>query len=263
MKKEDFRIYMGLNVTLLPLVSSKSTISKEKKINFLKHTSEIIMEHIHLNDVDGEAFNNSKAIVESTTSLLTDPDEMMNLLLMLNTHSDHLYAHCLGVSTYSVMIARKVGWHSAGNIYKVAMGGLLHDIGKKEIPRAILEKKRIEMTAEEVHLYETHPQRGVDILEKIPTVPTDVLQIIIQHHECCNGFGFPRRLTKQHIHPMARLVSVANEFCTIVLKGPNSLGLSPSDAIKRMHSIQADKYDPTFLTALAEAFKVSLPKKRV
>ena len=260
MLKEDFRKYMGFNLTLLPLVSGKSTISKDKKRNFLKHTSEIILEHLYLNGVDSEGFQSAKAVVESAASLLTEPDEMMNLLTMLNTHADHLYAHCLGVSTYSVIIARKVKWNSATNIYKVAMGGLLHDIGKKEIPREVLNKSRMEMTPEEIQLYETHPQRGMDILGKIPSVPSDVLQIVMQHHENCLGLGFPRHLTKLHIHPMARLVSVANEFCNLVLKGPNSLNLAPADAIVRMHSLQEGKFDLTFLTALAEVFHVRLPE---
>jgi response regulator RpfG family c-di-GMP phosphodiesterase len=260
MQKDDFRKYMGLNLTLLPLVA-KSTISKDKKRSFLKHTSEVIMEHLYLNGVDEEGFQSAKAFVESTTSLLTEPDDMMNLLTMLNTHADHLYAHGLGVSTYAVMIARKVGWRSAVGVYKVAMGGLLHDIGEKEIPRAILEKQRKDLSAEEVHLYETHPQRGTDILGQIPSVPSDVLQIVMQHHENCLGTGFPARLTRQHIHPMARLIAVANDFCTMVLKGPQSIDLSPQDALQRMFVMQKDKYDTQFLTSLMAIFKVPRPEK--
>jgi len=260
MQKDDFRKYVGFNLTLLPLVTSKSTITKEKKRTFLKHTNEVVLESLRLNGVDEEAFQTAIAIVESATSLLTEPDEMMSLLIMLNSHADHLYAHSLGVSAYSVMIARKVRWHSPANIYKVAMGGLLHDIGKKEIPRATLDKQRKDMSAEEVQLYETHPQRGMDILSRIPAVPSDILQIIIQHHENCFGQGFPMRLTKQHIHPMARLVAVANEFCTMVLKGPSSLGLSPVDAIQRMHVMQKDKFDHQFLIALMDVFNMPHPK---
>ncbi|MEW6055485.1 MAG: HD domain-containing phosphohydrolase [Bdellovibrionota bacterium] len=259
MLKDDFRKYMGFNLTLLPLVNAKSSIPKEKKRAFLKHTNEVIMEHLYLNGVDEEGFQSAKAIVESTTSLLTEPDDMMNLMGLLNSHADHLYAHGLGVSTYSVMIAKKVGWHSTANIYKIAMGGLLHDIGKKEIPREILDKQRKDMTAEEVQLYETHPQRGMDLLGAIPSVPSDVLQIALQHHENCLGLGFPMRLTKQHIHPMARLVSVANEFCTMVLKGPSSLNLSPPDAIQRMNTMQAGKFDQQFIVALMKIFKIPAP----
>lgn len=259
MQKDDFKKYMGFNLSLLPLVNAKSTISKEKKRAFLKHTSDVILEHLHLNGVDEEGFQGAKTIVESTSMLLTEPDDMMSLLTMLNTHGDHLYAHGLGVSMYSVMIAKEVKWHSPANQYKVAMGGLLHDIGKKEIAKEILLKHRKDMSAEEIQLYETHPQRGMDILSKVPSVPSDVLQIVFQHHENCLGIGFPMRLTKQHIHPMARLVSVANEFCTLVLKGPESLNLSPVEAIQRMNTLLAGKFDTQFLSALMHIFKIPSP----
>jgi putative nucleotidyltransferase with HDIG domain len=260
--KEDFKRYMGFNLNLLPLVSAKETISKERKIAFLKHTSDVILEHLHLNGVDHEGFENAKAVVESTISLMTEPDEMAGLLTRLNSHADYLYSHCLGVSTYSVMIARELGWTSPANLYKVAMGGLLHDIGKKEIDREILRKRRHEWSAEEVRIYETHPQRGMELLSLIPSIPGDVLIIALQHHENCFGLGFPMRLAKSHIHPMARLVSVADEFCNLVIKGPNSLMLGPIEAIQRMATLQPDKFDSQFLAALMRVFKVPGAKRK-
>ncbi|NUM87792.1 MAG: response regulator [Bdellovibrionales bacterium] len=259
MRREDFKRYMGFNLTLLPLVSAKKAISPEKKRNFLKHTSDVLMEHLHLAGVDEEGFQAARVVVESTTSLLAEPDEMMSVLEMLNTHSDHLYAHGLGVSTYSVMIAKKIGWKAPATLSKVAMGGLLHDIGKKEIPREVLMKPRRDMSAEEVQLYETHALRGMEILGQVATVPSDILQIVMQHHENCLGLGFPMRLTKQHIHPMARLVSVANEVCNRVLKGPSCMNLSPMEALQRMFSMQREKFDPQFLEALMNIFNVPVP----
>ncbi|MEO7163553.1 MAG: HD domain-containing phosphohydrolase [Bdellovibrionia bacterium] len=264
MEKVDFTKYLSLNLTLLPLVTAKSDISLEKKRNFLKHTSDVIMEQLYLQGVDEEGFQNAKIVVESTTSLLTESSDMMNILSMLDSHADHLYSHALGVSAYSVMIAKEVQWHSAANIFKVAMGGLMHDIGKKEIPREILDKQRKDMTAKEIQLYETHPQRGMEILSQIPTVPSDVLQIVMQHHENCMGLGFPLKLSKRIIHPMAKVVSVANEFCSLVLKGPQSMGLSPTGAILRMTTVQPDKFERQFLSALMRIFKIpdTLPKSK-
>jgi putative nucleotidyltransferase with HDIG domain len=256
MQKEDFRKYINLNLTLLPLVAAKSTISKDKKRHFLKHTSDVIMENLHLNGVDEVGFENAKTVVEATAALLTEPDEMMNLINMLDAHGDQLYAHGLGVSAYSVMIAKEIGWTSASNIYKVAMGGLLHDIGKKEIPKDILEKQRKDMSAEEVKMYESHPQRGAEILGQIPSVPSDILQIVMQHHENCLGLGFPLRLMRRRIHPMAKVVSLANEFCTLVLKGPSSMNLSPTQAIQRLSAIQPDRFESQLIAALKKLFKM-------
>lgn len=260
MSKDDFRRYMDFNLALLPMVKNNSTISKDKKRTFLRHTSEVIFEHLHLNGVDEEGFQMAKTIVEATASLMTEPDDMMNLIQMLDKHSDHLYAHGLGVSLYSVIIARQVKWSSPANIYKVAMGGLLHDIGLKEIPPVILQKHRKDMTHEEVQMYESHAQRGLEILSQLKAVPTDILQIILQHHEDCTGLGYPRKLTKKHIHPMARLVSVADEFCMMVLKGPESLNLSPVEALERMNTLFRAKFDPVFLNALMRAFKMRVPQ---
>lgn len=260
MQKEDFRKYMDFNLKLLPLVKSTNTISKEKKRSFLKHTSEVILEHLYLNGVDEEGFQNAKTVVEATASLFTDSNDMMNMLSLLDSHSDVLYAHSLGVSTYGVMIAKAVRWHSPANIYKVAMGGLLHDLGMKEIDREVLKKARVDMTPEDITLYQSHPHRGAEILKTVSSVPSDVLQIVLQHHEDCMGLGFPSRLTKNRIHPMARLIAVADEFCSLVLRNANNQKLAPREAIQRMISLYSTKLDPMFFVALMTLFKVDPPE---
>lgn len=260
MRNEDFKRYMGFNLALMSAVNSHKTISVEKKRAFLKHTSEVILENLFLNGVDEEAFNGAKAIVESSVALLCEPDSMMDLLKLLNHHSDFLYAHSLGVSVYSVMIGKQVDWYSPANIHKVAMGGLLHDIGKKELPQEFMLKQRKDYTLEDVLLYESHPQRGMEILSQLPLVPSDVLQVVLQHHEHCSGLGFPMRLKRTHIHPMARVVAVADEFCNLVLKSPNSLNLSPVEALNRMSSLHSGRFDSPFLHALMRKFGISPPK---
>ncbi|MFZ9595672.1 MAG: HD domain-containing phosphohydrolase [Bdellovibrionia bacterium] len=267
LKKEDFKKYMEMNLSLLPLVSAQKQFPKEKKIAFLKHSSEVILEHLYFNEVKPQSFKDAQALVEGTLNLLQGPnsesnplsDEAFNLLPLLNAHSDHLYTHALGVSLYSVMIARELTWKSEQTLTKLALGGLLHDIGKKELPPQLLKKARREFSAQELELYESHPQRGVELLSQIPSVPSDVIQIIAQHHENCLGLGFPLRLKRHHIHPLARIVAIANEFCNGVLKEPLRQQLSPQQAILRMHTIQPGRFDPDFLAALAQLFGLTLP----
>src|SRR5690606_5884100 len=101
----------------------------------------------------------------------------------LNSHADFVYAHSLGVSTYGVMIARVMGWRSAPSLFKVAIAGLFHDIGFKELDRELLEKPRITHTAAERKEYETHPTRGAELLSQVGNIPLDVIQVASQHHE--------------------------------------------------------------------------------
>src|SRR5690606_35112628 len=110
-------------------------VAKDKKRAFLKHAGEVILEKVFVDGVDQEGFSNAKAFVESSLNVVAADDAVLEMLKALNSHSDFIYAHSLGVSTYSVMIARALGWRSAPSLFKVAMAGLFHDIGFKELDR--------------------------------------------------------------------------------------------------------------------------------
>jgi putative nucleotidyltransferase with HDIG domain len=256
MTKEDFRRYLGFSVSLAKLVRESSKVSRLKKLNFLKHTTEVILQHVHQNGVDAESFNNARAVTETTISMITDQKDAFDLLSVLQSHSDYLYAHSVGVSVYSTIIARKMHWHSPMTLFKISMGGLFHDIGKKEIDKAILEKSRAALSSEEVRLFETHTVRGLEILSKTPSIPEDVIQIALHHHENCLGAGYPAGLKKNHIHPMARVVSVANEFCSLVLKGPNNPGMAPEAAMTKMIALYSETLDQACFGALRQSFNL-------
>lgn len=257
MLKEDFRKYIGFAISLSQALKGSSKVAKEKKLNFLKHTSELILEQIHSNEVDAAQFDDAKTVVDTAVSMLSDDKDAFDLLNVLNSHTDYLYAHSLGVSLYSAMIAREMRWNSPANIFKVSMGGLFHDIGKKEIAREMLMKSRKDLSAEEIKTIESHAQRGMEILGQIQSIPSDILQIAFQHHENCAGLGYPKGLKHNHIHPMARVVSVANEFCNLILKSPKSPGLGPKEAIERMLQVNPEAFDPAPFSALLRIFKIT------
>ncbi|MBI3534506.1 MAG: HD domain-containing protein, partial [Deltaproteobacteria bacterium] len=158
------------------------------------------------------------------------------------------------------MIAKTLKWNSPVNIYKISMGGLFHDVGKKEIDRDILNKPKRDRNPEETKIIESHPMRGMEILRKVKGIPNDILQIIFQHHENCTGQGYPVGLRKHAIHPMARLIAVANEFCSYAIKNPeNPEGCSPEVAIKKMLENEPNQWDHNVLSALMEVFNYPIP----
>lgn len=259
-RKSDFAKYIGLNLELSRIVSEKSKVSNDQKMRILKHTSEVMLQDVFINGVDREKLETSGALVEALVSTLSEDDELFKLLTLLQTHSDHLYAHSLGVSLYSVMVVKHLGWSSAPTLFKVAMGGLLHDIGKKEIAPEILEKPRQDHTQKEREIYESHPMRGKELLSLIRSVPDDVVQITMHHHENALGRGFPYRLLKSKIHPLAKLVAVVDEFCDLTVK--SSTNVSPStahEALDRLYALKGHELDLGFLRSLMEIFNHPVP----
>ncbi len=260
MLKSDFKKYVGH--VMERHAARFASLDGAARTNLVKHTGEVIMQQLFVDDLTEETYAGAKAYVENAVSTITQDMDAFKLIAVLNNHADFIYAHSVAVSFYGTLLAKQVQWTSPPNLFKVAMGGLLHDIGKKEIDRAILLKPRVELTAEEARLLDSHTLHGRDILCQLPGIPTDIIQIVLQHHEDCAGQGRPFGLKKERIHPLARLLAVADTFCHLALKNPDSPGMSPKDAIERMLILYRGSLDPVFLTALADVFGVAVPDSR-
>ncbi|MBL7544498.1 MAG: HD domain-containing protein [Bdellovibrionaceae bacterium] len=179
---------------------------------------------------------------------------------MLKNHSDLIYAHSLAVGVYASLIARQLGWRSQSTLFKISMAGLFHDIGKKEIPKTILEKARMDMTQEEVKIYESHTVRGKEILSQVPGIPEEVVFAAAQHHESMAGCGFPFQIPRFRIQPISRLICIANEFCNLVLKSPNKEDVSTAhEALLKIYTYKKEDVELSFLKALMEIFNYPVP----
>ncbi|MGE3974104.1 MAG: HD domain-containing phosphohydrolase [Bdellovibrionales bacterium] len=256
LKKEDFSKIVDFNLRLAKLVDKSDTLAADKKINFMKGAGELILENVFVNGVNKELFQETKEFVVTSMDILTEDSHTMTILEILSSHADFLYSHSLGVSTFSVMIARELGWHSSATLFKLSVGGLMHDIGKKEIDKELLEKSRPLLTQKERRLIETHPTRGKEILESLPTMPSEVVAIAYEHHENILSQGFPRGIPPRDIHPLSKVVSVANIFCELAIKYRTDINPLPAqEAIVTMEKLKSGQMDPAAFKALKKLFK--------
>lgn len=253
-KRESFHKVVDFNLQVAK-VAKKSALNKEKKLSFMRHTAELILENAFVNGVNSESFRESKDFIETSMEMLTEDDKVFTILEILSTHADFLYAHSLGVSAFSVMIGKEMGWNSSPTLFKLALGGLFHDIGKKEVAKEILDKPRPLLTQKERSIIESHPTRGKEILESLGNIPSEVVLIAYQHHEDLLGQGFPRGLQKNKIHPMARVVSVANIFCEYTIKSHADMKVkTAAAALSTMEQMRGDAMDKDAFLALKRLF---------
>lgn len=260
-KKEDFANYVGFNLKLAQSASTRAPIPRSQKLRLIRQTAEVYLQNSYINGVDKDSFEAGKALVETALHMVTEADNLFELIEMLRKNDDATYAHCLGVSLYAALMAKQVGWNSASTIFKISMAGLLHDIGKKEISPVILRKTRMEMTPQEIELYETHPVRGRDLLSQVPCVPEEVIVAALQHHETMSGIGFPYRIPRVKLHAFAKIIAVADEFCHLSLKGPMGTGLHPHESLRKIFETKEQDYDMIFVRALMEICKYPVPDK--
>jgi response regulator RpfG family c-di-GMP phosphodiesterase len=254
-KHADFSRIVGFTINISKVVSNSDKVADQKKLRFMQYTGGLIVQQAFIQGTDKSAFNNAKDFLSSSVSVITESNDALTVLDQLSENSDTLYAHSLGVSMYSVMIAKKMGINSPQNLFKIAMAGLFHNIGFKEISNDILKKGRFKLSKEERMLIESHPIRGKEILESIKGIPTDVIQITYEHHEDLMGTGYPRRIDRKKIHPLTRIISTADNFCCLTLKNPdNENPVDGATAVKILLETKQSLLDATCLKALSELF---------
>lgn len=249
-KKIDFSKLIDFNAIIGKKIIQSQNISKEKKANFLKYSGEVILEKCFVAGFDKELFESAVAFTNLNLFAISNDENFVDILASLNSHSDDLYAHSLGVSMYSILIAQALGWESSQTLFKLGLAGILHDIGKKEIDRSILDKARALLTQEERRLIESHVLRGKEILESISGISSDIIRAVFEHHERANGQGYPRNISTREMSPFGKILSVADCFVKRALKGPHSEGLTAAEAIKAMDALDADQLDQQIYTAL-------------
>lgn len=259
MLKSDFHDYLKFNLGLTTAVKLSRKIDPQKKAHFMRHTTEVLMEMLFNNQIEQGELDQAQSVVQNTVGYLSENAECFDLMSTLNSHADFIYAHSLGVSLFSTLIAKEVGWRNPATLYKLSMGGILHDIGCKFIERDILLKPKRSLSATETKVFETHSLRGMEALSRIPCVSGDILQIVMMHHERDSGTGYPSGLSKSKIHPLARLLAVADEFCNLVIQSPESPALPPKEALERLSTHYVSVLDSGYLAALMRVFKMETP----
>jgi PAS domain S-box-containing protein/putative nucleotidyltransferase with HDIG domain len=123
----------------------------------------------------------------------------------------------------------------------IRIAGLLHDIGKVCIPMAILAKPAV-LSAEEMALMRRHSEAGYEIVKNIP-FPWPVKDIILQHHERCDGSGYPRGLRGEAILLEARILAVADVLEAMSAHRPYRPALGLDKALGEIREHMGTAYD--------------------
>lgn len=222
-KKEEYSKVAQQNIQLAGMLIQRKDASPEKKSNALNEASRSVFTRFEHIGFDMELYNCAKQVSEAVMTLADSQAHFSSLIEGLANSADHLLNHSVAVSVLSTMIGQELGFKKKATLEKLALGGLLHDIGLKSMPKELLSKPQFEMTREETQTYETHPYKGAQLLSQLGVVPDDIVSIVYEHHENAIGQGYPQRIRDVKAHPLAKVVALANQFVELTLEGPNCL----------------------------------------
>lgn len=161
------------------------------------------------------------------------------------THDNYTLAHSLNCSIYAALLARFCGF-SISQLKVITCGALLHDMGKTEIDKEILNKKDF-LTEDEFSIIKDHPIRGFNLLtKKRLEISSLVAHMAWQHHEKVDGSGYPRGLQGEEILSYARLLAIVDVYEAITGHRPYRQAMSPEDAYNTIREGLGTSFDREF-----------------
>lgn len=117
-----------------------------------------------------------------------------------------------------------------GQLYDLALAGLIHDIGLINSDQSLLLKKET-LSPEEYEQLKQHPKEGYDFIKTNAHIPTAVQEAVLHHHENVNGTGYPEKQTEDIISPYARILHIVDVYDAIMSKRSYKKGMSNADAM--------------------------------
>ncbi len=115
----------------------------------------------------------------------------------------------------------------------VAIGAMLHDIGKIMIPDEVLHKPS-RLTEAEFEVIKQHARFSRDLLKDTPGMPPLAVVVAAQHHEKMDGSGYPEGLCGHEISPFGRMAAVVDVYDAITADRVYHKGMPPSSALKKL-----------------------------
>ncbi len=183
-----------------------------------------------------KAFNAHKAIPMDTVTtvaneiadtIIRNNDILVNIM-DLKAYDDYTFHHSISVAVMSVAIGKQMKLRP-GDLRQLALCALLHDIGKIQIPKVLINKPD-KLTVDEYERVKEHCAFGLTYLKEHHINAERVCAGVVSHHERYNGEGYPAHLAGEEIPLFGRIIAVADVFDALTSQRPYRSPIAPADA---------------------------------
>lgn len=186
---------------------------------------------------------------EVTSSLARNPSAFLSLA-RLKDKDNYTYMHSVAVCGLMVSLGRQLGLSEADQ-REAGLAGLLHDVGKMQMPIEVLNKPGA-LTDAEFTVMRGHPERGWDLLKDGAKVPASALDVCLHHHEKMDGTGYPHKLAGDQISLLARMGAVCDVYDAITSHRPYKAAWDPAGSLQRMSQWKG-QFDPAIFQAFVKS----------
>lgn len=194
-----------------------------------------------------------RALVRGLVSALRHDDELV-VEALSGPSGSPLITNLINVGILGTKVGIGLGYYGE-ELDRLALGGLVHDIGLFAVPKSLIDKAG-RLTADERMLIEQHPDLGSQVIHRLGSEYHWLAQVVQQVHERVDGCGYPNRLKGRQISEMAQILGVVDVFDALVSDRPYRPRLLPHEAVKELLVAERAAFPREILKALIEQLSV-------
>jgi putative nucleotidyltransferase with HDIG domain len=166
-----------------------------------------------------------------TESVLRNKYALVSLSRIKNK-DEYTYLHSLSVAALCISFAHHLGM-DAKRIKALGVGGLLHDIGKVNVPIELLNKPGT-LTEAEFEIMKSHVAYGERILADSHGIDEFSICVCQHHHERLDGTGYPQGLKAGEISEFGQIGAIVDIYDALSSERCYKYALTPTDTLKKL-----------------------------
>ncbi|MBU3170551.1 diguanylate cyclase [Clostridium estertheticum] len=174
------------------------------------------------------------------------------LISVINAKDKYTYGHVERVVIYSRLLADKLKV-SEKNKKELIYGAYMHDIGKINIPKEILNKN-MPLTPDEWEIMKQHSVNGVEIIKSVESLK-EIAPLILHHHERYDGNGYPDNLKGKEIPYLVRMLTVVDCFDAMTSSRPYNIRKTYKEAIEELKRCSGKQFDKEIADSFIEVIR--------
>ncbi|GHB06969.1 HD-GYP domain-containing protein [Shewanella indica] len=236
-----------------PKASARKAIRKSQGrfLNAINDCRTVVSKLV--SDPEG-AIREASALVEQMLDHLLESGNPKLALVSSGEGAPSVTQHGISVAVLALMIGHSLEL-SKDKLRDIALGALLHDIGKLKVPDAI-RRKRNPLSQHESNFLSMHPNFGYDMLKRSGLFGNEVLHIVKHHHEFIDGSGYPDRLKLAKLPLTTQIVALANDYDSQLARQEI---VSPQIALGYLFKNRVGKHQEQLISALVKVLGIYPP----
>lgn len=230
-------------------VESAAKDGGKKAAELFKDALDTVKEMVHAVHVD-KAINMRKinSTVQTMVDNVLDNRDALMGLTSIKMYDEYTFAHSVNTSILAVSLGSFLSFGKS-QIAALGVAGLLHDIGKVNVPHAVINKPD-KLSDEEWEMVKRHPIEGALLLSDVPGLTKLAMVSAFEHHQHGDTRGYPWIDDQLQQHPFSHIISIADAYEALTAaRVYYKVRISPEQAINIMIKKRGTVFDPTLVKA--------------